>query len=174
MGRAGCIEGIHLMASIKQAFGTATAFTITLNSLASSGTAGRESTVVDNSTDLMLDALVEVRISYPNSAPANDKAIYVFAYGSLDGTNYPEGLTGADAAYTFLGSAGALTTALRLIGTIPANQNTDKRYGPFPVAPAFGGILPVKWGIACLNYSGQTLAASNNAAQYRPVYASVA
>ena len=162
------------MASVKLAFGTATAFTITLNSLASSGTAGRESTVVDNSTNLYVDALVEVRINYPNSVPANEKAIYVYAYGSLDGTNYPEGLTGADAAYTFLGSAGALTTALRLIGVIPANQNTDKRYGPFPVAPAFGGLMPAKWGIAVLNYSGQTLAATNCAAQYREVYATVA
>lgn len=162
------------MASIKTAFGSATAFTITLNSLASSGTAGRESTVVDNSTDLMLDALVEVRISYPNLAPANDQAIYVFAYGSLDGTNYPEDLTGADAAYTFKGTAGALKTALRLIGTIPALQNEDARWGPFPVAPAFGGILPAKWGIAVLNYSGQTLAASNNTAQYRAVYGTVA
>lgn len=161
------------MASVKEAFGAANAFTITLNSLASSGTAGRESTVVDNSSGLYIDALVEVRINYPNSAPANDQVIYVYAYGSLDGTNYPEGLTGSDAAYTFLGSAGALKTALRLIGVIPANQNTDKRYGPFPVAPAFGGIMPPKWGIATLNYSGQTLAASNNSAQYREVYATV-
>ena len=159
------------MASTKLTFGTATAFTITLNSLASSGTAGRESTVVDNTSDLFLDALVEVRINYPNSAPANDKAIYVYAYGSLDGTNYPEALTGSDAAYTFKGSAGALTTALRLIGVIPAVQNTDLRFGPFAVAPAFGGIMPAKWGIAVLNYSGQTLAASNCAAQYRGVYA---
>lgn len=161
------------MANVKLAFGSATAFTITLNSLASSGTAGRESTVVDNSSNLMLDALVEVTIDYPNSAPANDQAIYVYAYGSLDGTNYPESITGSDAGYTFKGSAGALKTALRLIGVIPAVQNMNYRFGPFNVAPAFGGIMPVKWGIAVLNYSGQTLDSSGNSAQYREVYATV-
>lgn len=162
------------MASTKLAYGTATAITITLDSLASSGTAGRESTAIDNSSNLFLDALVELTIAYPNSAPANDQAIYVYAYGSLDGTNYPEDLTGSDAAYTFDGSAGALKTALRLIGVIPAVQNDTQRYGPFAVAPAFGGLLPPKWGIAVLNYSGQTLSSSGNAAQYRGVYSTTA
>lgn len=160
------------MADTKLAFGSATAFTITLDSLASSGTTGRESTVVDNSSSLYLDALVEVTIDYPNSAPANDQAIYVYAYGSLDGTNYPEDITGSNAAFTFKGSAGALKTALRLIGVIPATQNMGPdRFGPWAVAPAFGGILPVKWGIAVLNYSGQTLDSSGNSAQWRGVYA---
>lgn len=159
------------MANIKEAFGSATALTITLNSLASSGTVGRQSTVVNNSTTLALDALVEVTIDTINSAVANDKAIYIYAFGSLDGTNYPENLGASDAAYTFQGAAGALTTALRLIGVIPAVQNTAFRYGPFAVAPAFGGILPVKWGIIALNYSGQTLESTGNSAQYREMYA---
>jgi hypothetical protein len=164
------------MADIKRAYGTATSFTITLNSLASSGTVGRESTVVDNSSVKMLDALVEATIAFPNSAAANEKAVYIFAYGSLDGTNYPESLTGADAGYTFQGAAGALLTALRLIGVVPMNTNTTagKRYGPWAVAPAFGGLMPAKWGIAVLNYCGQTLHSSNNAAQYREVFATVA
>lgn len=162
------------MASVKEAMGSATSFTITLNSLASSGTVGRQSTVVDNSTNLYLDALVEVTIAFPNSAPANDKAIYVYAFASLDGTNYPEGLGASDAGFTFQGSAGALTTALRLIGVIPAIQNVTARYGPFAVSPAFGGILPAKWGIIVLNFGGQTLSASGNAAQYREVYQTVA
>jgi hypothetical protein len=161
------------MASVKTEYASAAALTITLDSLASSGTAGRESTVVDNTSNKYLDALVEVRINFPNSAPANDQAIYVYAYASIDGTTYPEDLTGADAAYTFKGSAGALRTALRLIGVIPAVQNEDARWGPFSVAAAFGGVLPPKWGIVVLNYGGQTLAGSNNSAQYTGVSASV-
>lgn len=156
------------MADIKIAYGAATAFTMTLNSLASA--AARQSTAVDNSSNKYLDALVEVTIAFPNSAPGSLSTLYVYAYASLDGTNYAEGATGTDGAYTF-----AATTALRSIGAIPAIQNTTSgvRYGPFAVAPAFGGILPAKWGIIVNNNGGQNLSASNNAAQYREIYSTV-
>lgn len=146
------------MATVKVSYpATGSAITCTFGTLASSGTVGRASTAIDNSTNLDDDAFVWLTVQFPNSAPANDKAIYVYAYGSIDGTNYPEGISGTDASYTIQGSAGALTTALRLIGVVPAVQNTNVNYGPFPVSPAFGGVLPPKWGIVVLNYSGQTL-----------------
>lgn len=157
------------MADIKQAFGAATAFTITLNSLASSATAGRESTVVDNTSNLYIDALVEVLVSFPNSAPANDKAIYVYAYDSVDGTNYAGAATGADAAYTMDDP-----TVLPLIGVIPVpTQNKSYRSRAFSVAAAFGGVLPPKWGIFVRNYAGQTLNGSGCSAQWRGVYSTV-
>lgn len=158
------------MALIKEAMGAATSITCS-GAIASSGTVGRQSTVIDNSANLYLDAFVEVNVAYPNSAPANDKAIYIYAFGSLDGSNYPEGLGASDAAYTFQGSAGALTTALRVIGVVPAVQNVTARYGPFAVAPAFGGWLPAKWGIIVLNYSGQTITTFTS--QYRELYQTV-
>lgn len=151
-------------------YAAAASMTITLNSLASSGTAGRQSTVVDNSSTKYDDALLEVSVAYPNSAPANDKAVYVFAFGSTDGSNYPESLTATDAAFTIAGVAGALTTSLSPIGVLMPIQNTTKRYGPFSVAKGFDGILPQKWGIVVLNYSGQTLSASNNSVQYAGIY----
>jgi hypothetical protein len=163
------------MSTVKESFpATGTSITLTLNSLASSGTVGRASSSVDNSTNLDLDALVNVAIAFPNSAPANDLSIYVFAYGSYDGTAFPEGVTGSDASFTLQGSAGALKTALRLIGVIPAVQNVTANYGPFPVAPAFGGILPPKWGLIVLNVGGQTLSGSGNSASYSRVQATVA
>jgi hypothetical protein len=140
---------------------TGLAMTCTITSLASSGTAGRASTSVDNSVNLDDDAFIWAQINYPNLAPANDKFIYLYGYGSYDGTNYPELITGTDAAYTIAGAAGALTTALRLVGIIPAIQNTTQNFGPFPLSPCFGGLMPVKWGIVVLNFSGQTLAATN-------------
>lgn len=147
------------MTTVKVAYspaGSVTNITCTMTN-ASSGTAGRASTAVDNSSNLFLDALVSAQIQFPNSAPANDKAMYLYAYGSLDGSTYPEGITGSDANYTIQGSAGALTTALRIIGVMPALQNTNQTFGPFAVAPAFGGVLPYKWGIVFLNFGGQTL-----------------
>jgi hypothetical protein len=159
------------MTSVKEAMGSATAITCS-GAIASSGTVGRQSTVIDNSTNLMLDALVELNVAYPNSAPANDKAIYIYAFASLDGTNFPEGLGASDAGFTFQGAAGALTSALRLLGVVPAVQNVTARYGPFAVAPAFGGILPAKWGIIVLNYSGQTITTFTS--QYREIYQTIA
>lgn len=145
------------MATVKEGFSAPAAITCTLASLGSSGTVGRASTAVDNSTNLYLDALVTCTMTQAAGAVANDKAIYLYAYGSIDGSTYPEGITGTDAAYTILGAASALTTALRLIGVIPAVASDTNLHGPFAVAPAFGGILPPKWGILVLNYGGQTL-----------------
>jgi hypothetical protein len=63
------------MATQKQALGASAALTITLNSLASSATAARESTVVDNGTNLYMDALVTVIAKLAAGSPANDKAV---------------------------------------------------------------------------------------------------
>lgn len=157
------------MSDVKTAYAAAASLTITLNSLASSATAGRESTVVSNTTNKYLDALVEVLISFPNSAPANDKTIYVWAYAAVDAANYTGGCTGADAAYTRQNP-----TVLVLLGTIPVpTQNISYRSRPFSVAAAFGGVLPEKWGIVVQNYAGQTLNGSGCSAQYQGVYSTV-
>lgn len=161
------------MSDIKQAFGTANqGITITLNSLASSGTAGRESTAVDNTSNLFLDALVTVKITLPSSGtPADSKAVYVYAYGTADGgTTYSDDATGSDAAFTHTDPPN-----LKLIGIINAPV-IDTAYvgGPFSVAAAFGGNLPAEWGIIVRNHTGVTLASSGNSAHYQGVYATVA
>lgn len=159
------------MATVNVAYGTATTISLTSDSLASSATAGRESTVVDNSSNLYLDALVTFKIVYPNSAPANHKGIYVFAY-AWDGTDYTYPCTGSDAAVTL---DDITTTAYQLaqIGFIPAVQNKTLYSRPFSVASAFGGVLPKKWGVAILNYSGQTLS-TGNTCRYQGITTTVA
>lgn len=142
----------------KMAYAARAAITCTIDSLASSATVGRESTVVDNTTNLYLDALVFCKIVYPNSAPANDKAVYVYSYAwDGDGTPlYTEGCSGSDAGFTRRDP-----TSLRLIGVIPTpTQNVTYYGGPFSVAAAWGGVLPGKWGLVFINYSGQTLSTS--------------
>lgn len=148
------------MASVNITYSAATTVTITTDSLGSSTTAGRESSVVDNTSTLYQDALVTFKIVYPNSAPANHKGIYVFAY-AWDGTDYTYPVAGSgDAAVTL---DDITTTAYQLpqIGFIPAVQNKTLKSRPFSVAAAFGGVLPQKWGIVVLNYSGQTLSTGN-------------
>lgn len=154
------------MSDIKEKFVAAAALTITLNSLASSNTVGRESTAIDNSTNLYVDALVEVLVTTANSTMGSDKAVYVFAYASLDGTTYSGGATGSDAGHTRQDP-----TVLAYLGSIQTpTQNIAYRSKPFSVAQVFGGILPPKWGIVVFNFTNQALAGSGNSAQYVPVY----
>ncbi len=145
-------------------YGTSTAITITLASLGTSATVGRESTAIDNTTNRFVDALVYVKIKVGDGTIANDKAAYVYAYGSEDGTNYPENITGSDAAYTQLAP-----TVLRLIGVIPLpTKQVTYKSQPMSVAQAFGGRLPRKWGIVVRNYCGIALTgtAGDHAASY--------
>lgn len=154
------------MANSKQAFGTATAFTKTNANIASSATAGWMSNAIDNSSNLYSDALVGVELAAVNTAPANLKAIYLFGYGLIEGTT---AYTSTGAA-TPSGSEGTLTfpsittlpIVMPLLGVVPYPvQNTAINGGPFSVARLFGGVLPPKWGVAMLNYSGMTLSVTN-------------
>lgn len=157
------------MADIKTAFGTSTAITITLNSLATSATAGRESTAIDNSTNKYLDALVSVILKIAAGTPANDKCAYVYAYASEDGTLYTDNATGTDAAIT-----PESPTCLRLVHVIPMPTASKTYEAIFSIAQAFGGVLPRKWGIVVRNYCGINLDSSGNSASYSGVYATSA
>lgn len=150
---------------IKLAFGTATSISITFNSLGSAG--ARECTAIDNSTNLFLDALVEVLVNV--GSVSSDKRVYVYAYDSVDGTNFSDNATGSDAALTM-----RTPTNLKLIGIIECPTNSiSYRSAAFSVAAAFGGRLPPKWGIVVYNVTGASLAASGNSAQYRGVFENV-
>lgn len=158
------------MSDIKTKYGTAgVAVTITLASLASAAAAGRESTVVDNTTNLFLDALVMLQVTLQAGTPANDKAVYVYAYGTADADTpiYPDAVTGADAAITLRDP-----TTLKLIGVIPTpTGGVSYRSMPMSVAAAFGGVVPRKWGIVVRNYTGIALSATES--DHKKVYQGV-
>lgn len=165
------------MGAIQAAYGAnGQAITITLNSLANStatfpqSTGIRQSTVVDNTTNLWLDALVTVLLTAGGTA-ANDKAVYVYAFATTDnGTSYTGSAGATDAALTMQDP-----TVLRLIGIIPVPTISIAYVStPMSVAAAFGGVLPAKWGIAVRNFSGSALAASACSANYQGVYATTA
>ena len=136
------------MADIKQEYGTSTAIVIGLGSLASSQDAGRESTAVDNGTNKYIDALVMVRIQLQAGTPAADRAVYVYAYGSEDNTNFTDNATGADAAITLTNPPNS-----KLVATIVCPDAGGLVYEsqPFGIAKAFDWMLPRKWGIIVRN-----------------------
>lgn len=159
-------------ADVKEAQQASQNFTLTLASLASSATAGREGTAVDNSSNLYLDFFVQFGFKLQTGTPANDKAIYVFAYGSQDGTNYTDNATGSDAAITMRDP-----TNLRRIDTVacPDSGGLTYKSNPTSVALAFGGWMPRKWGPAIRNYTGVTFSATegDHSYRYNGVYATV-
>lgn len=165
-------------ASVKEAFGTATAFTKTNANLSSSATVGWVSNAIDNSSNLYLDALVHFEFAAVNTAPASSKAIYCYAFGLVDAGASAYTSTGDG---TPSGSEGTLTypdvTTLAVVcptlGVIPYPvQNKAINGGPFSVAAAFSGILPPKWAVGMVNHSGMTLSVTN--VKYIETYNTVA
>lgn len=151
------------MADIKAAFATKATVTVTLTSLANGS--ARESTVIDNSTNKYLDAMLRVKTNGIAGATA---AMAVYAYGALNDTTYTDGATGSDAAFT----AASIKNA-KLIGVVSMNAATAVTAGPMSVASAFGGVLPNKWGLIFRNDSGAALSATagDHVVEYEGVYA---
>jgi hypothetical protein len=162
------------MSDIKLAYQAVQTMTVSgLHSLANSATGAWASAVVDNTTNLFETALVQVVLDFANTAPANDKCAYVYAYGGLD-TSYSDPISGTEGAVT-LATIVSNAQTFRQIGIVPYNtQDAVVESSPMDVAAAFGGVLPPKWGIVIVNYSGAALHSSGNSVTYRGVYRTVA
>lgn len=158
------------MSDIKSAYGTTNqAITCTITSLANNGQ--RQSTVVDNSSNKFLDALVMATIKSNASGTSSTGYVAIYAYGTADTSTptYSDSASGSDGSITLTAPPN-----MNLIGivNVVANAVTYKA-GPFSVASAFGGVLPEKWGIVVENKTGATLDASIGSAIYQGVYQTV-
>ena len=149
------------MATATIQYGSKTPITIGVESTATSSdfTAGRESTEVDNSSNLFVDALVEGYISV-GTTPTADTFIAVKAWGSdtslastakdvLDGTDSVETLT----------SEGVGAGFLKVIKTLHVDATTsDVKYyfGPVALTDLFGE-MPKYWGLFVSHNTGVNL-----------------
>lgn len=131
--------------------------TVTLTVASLTNGSARQSTEVDNTSNLFNDALVSLKIKSAASGTSASGTVNVYAYGTTDGgTTRTENAGASDAAITLTVPPNA-----RLIGVINAVANaTTYRAGPFSVAAAFGGALPDHWGIIIENKTGGTLDAT--------------
>lgn len=143
------------------------AITITLASLATSATlvAGRESTVVDNTSNLFVDYIVSGQITV-GTTPTVDKQIAIYVHAPLkvaSGTfTYPiattTALTGADAAATF---EAYQRDDLKLAAVSNVIATSDRAYSfNFSIAQLFGGVVPLKWGLFVTHNTGVNLNAT--------------
>jgi len=136
-------------------YGTSTAITCTLASLASSSSAGRSCAAIDNTSNKYIDVLLTIAVKTSSSAMGADKGGYIWIYGSEDGSNYngssSEG-EGTDAAVT-LDSPSNLRGPVFL--STPASSTTYKAV--ISIAQFFGGVMPRKWGFVYQNNNNQNL-----------------
>lgn len=160
------------MVTMTPVYGSPVAMTITLASLSDNEPnydTGRESTAVDNKdTDDAIDCLVGGKITMGGSLVASVKAqVEIYLYGSYDDTEFSGGATGTDGTLTPDGK-----TNMKLLVIIPVDDNVDEnktfKWGPFSVAGAFSGAMPVRWGVFILNASGGTF--SSTAGDHEVVY----
>jgi hypothetical protein len=152
------------MADIKTAYGARTTITWTGTSLANGS--ARESTAIDNTSNKFLDARVFVQTKGQASGTA---LIDWYVYSALGNTTYSDAATGTDAAFTAANRRNS-----RYLGSVQMNANTTAVQCELPsVATAFGGTMPDKWGLICVNSSGAALSATpgDHVIEYEGVYA---
>lgn len=133
------------------------AFTLTLASLATSTVGvGRQSTLVDNSTNLYFSALVSLNI-HVGTTPTANSLIYVYLIRSnADTTAIADDNAGAS-------DAGLTIVNAPLLGVIICNAATTGANYRKLFDTAFLGDLGPKWGIAIVNSTGVALNASEGA-----------
>jgi hypothetical protein len=157
------------MATAAIQYAASAALTITLNGLATSvgNVAGQESTAVDNTSNLYIDAILGGTITlHASTAVVANTQIEVWVYGSYDGTNYSGGATGSNAALTPVQSSKTYMKLGAILPITATTANISHKFTIGSVANLFGGVLPSKWGVWVSQSSGQTLHASNNEIEY--------
>lgn len=168
------------MATQNIAYGAYTALTITnLNSLANSATAGWQSDRISNLSTLALDYEILIRLNMANTAPANDRAVYVFISPAVyDGSTWYQadgGTTtlpsGTQGTYTI---AGATTTnnldLLRALAYTTADQVIQ---ATMRLSDLYD-TMPDGFSIIIVDFSGAAVGASDNIVAYRPITYTVA
>lgn len=152
---------------------TATSMTVTnLNSLASSATVGWRSDSVRNNVRKALDYKINIKLTMANTAPANDKAVYVYICPFyFDGTTWYAASQGTTTLPT--GAQGSSTIAspnnLRLLGVLSYTTQNMVLQDNFLLSNAFGNVMPDAFSIIIVNFSGAAISASGNVVNYSPI-----
>lgn len=148
---------------------TSSAFTSTLNSLASSSNAGRGGVPINNYTNAYVDVLVNVNINTSTGTIGNDKAVYCYVALSADGAVF--NTTGNESAVTTDAACNIDVSSTNMRVFPITVTNSSRTYNAqFTIAAFNGGVMPVAWAIATQNFTGVSLAAAGNSITYTPIY----
>lgn len=154
------------MATVNISRGAYTAITVTnLQSLASSATAGWQSGRISDVSTKALDYTIFVKLTTANTAPANDKAAYIYISPAMStdaGTTWlhADGGTGTLPS----GTEGTYTIAspndLKLLGVLSYTTQQMVMQGSFNLSGAVGLSMPEGFSIIIVNYTGAALSTS--------------
>jgi hypothetical protein len=147
------------MVTASPLFSSSVALTMGIASLASDTNlvAGRESTAVDQKdVDDAVDVLVGGKVT-TGTSPTASRQIEIWLYGSYDDTEFGGAATGTDNNLT-----PSVKTSMKLLEVIPTTSTSNQTYkwGPYSVAAAFGGCVPVQWGCFIVHNTGVALNAT--------------
>lgn len=165
---------VQLFQAVTQlpSYGSSTSMTVTnLNSLANSQTAGWQSARVDLTAGYT-DVLISVKLTMANTAPANDKAAYVYVVPwYYDGSTWFANTGGVTTVVS--GSEGTYTLANPndfLLGR-PINYTTQQQVlqTSFNLSSVFGNTMPSGFSLVIIDYTGAAISGSGNVVQYRLV-----
>jgi len=163
---------------VKLRYGAAADVTLTAASLATSTpkTAGQESTLVDNTTDLYDDFLVSGKIT-TGTSPTTAKTIELWCIPSWDGTTWPDVFDGTDSAETITNAevkVGLLRALVWSVGT-NATSNVTYHFAGVSIAAMFGGVVPPKFSFFLTHDTAVNLnsTAGNHQVRVQPVYMNV-
>jgi len=128
------------VSSVKIAYSASTAITCG----ASTDATYRQSTAIDNTSNLYDDVLVLAQFS--TGTITGNKQQIIYCYGGV-GTTYEASVTGSDANYL------ATTTPISLpvAYVVPTPVSNTSYAVVFSVAQFYGGALPPKWGLVVQN-----------------------
>ncbi len=161
-------------ATSKFSIGSNVVMTVTnLQSLANSATVGWQSDRVSNLVTLARDYEINVRLNTAATAPANDKAMYVYIcpwYTTDGGTTWFASSQGTTTLPT--GTQGASTIAspnnLRLLGVLNYVATSMVVQDTFMLSNCFGDRMPDGFSIIIINFSGAALSTSC-VVNYKPI-----
>ena len=140
-----------------------------LGAKANSATVGWQSDSVGLRQHKCTDVKIGVKISMANTAPANDKAVYVYVYPMwYDGSTWyftSGGTTtlpsGANSTYTI-----ASPNNLRLLGVLSYTTTNMILQDQFVLSNAFGSTMPDAFGLVIVNFSGAAIHTTNHRIYY--------
>lgn len=160
------------MSTNKVSYPTPTSGTGGINSLATSSTflAGYEWFVIDNTTELALDYLIQGNVMVGTTPTANTQ-IRLYCVASYDGSTWPDVFDGTPSAETITSAgvgSGFLVPAC-FINVDAATSNVAYPF-KFTIASLFGGYVPKKVAIFVAHNTAVNLnsTAGNQTYSYAP------
>ena len=140
-----------------------------LGAKANSATVGWQSDSVGLRQHKCTDVKIGVKISMANTAPANDKAVYIYVYPIwYDGSTwyFTSGGTatlpsGGNSTYTI-----ASPNNLRLLGVLSYTTTNMVLQDQFILSNAFGSTMPDAFGLVIVNFSGAAIHTTDHRIYY--------